>query len=68
MPQVYKELDPQTRQYESAYQQPIASDQQDPDTSQSYMDVNPHTREHKAACQELDKNVKSSQGAEFNYD
>ena len=58
--QAYMELDPQTRQYESTYQQP----KQDPDTSQSYMDMNPQTRGDKAAYQDLDVNTKSPKGAE----
>ena len=55
------ELDPQTREYEHPYQQPIA---RDANTSQAYMDLNPHTREDTSAYQELHKNAKSPQGAE----
>ena len=64
LPQAYMELDPQTRQGESTYQQPITKDQQDKDSSQAYMDLNPQTREDKATYQDLDKNAKSPQGAE----
>ena len=55
------ELDIQSRQYEHQYQQPVSTDS---NISQVYMDLNPQTREGTNAYQELDKNVKSIQGAE----
>ena len=55
------ELDPQTRQYEHLYQQPVTKEA---NTSQAYLDLNPQTREDTSAYQELDKNAKSPQGAE----
>ena len=56
------ELDPQIREYEHPYQQPIAMDA---NKSQAYIDLNPQTRDDSAAYQELDNISKIPQAEEI---
>ena len=56
VPQTYIELDPQTRDYESPYQQPLPKN---PNTPDAYMDLDPRSQEGVSSYQELHTNTTS---------